>query len=450
MKPDDFDKDLRDLAGSFTLPVQNDFFAQMMLARRKKRRRAIMFYLCGLAAALIVLLTFMYSEGTDQDAELKQPLASTEMPQQNNRVLPGKKPHEAGLKETIYSSNTTATTDKPETSKPAIRNPAILKPETKDQPGAEKITAGNRLNRLNTLPVIKEQTPLEIPLTDMRAQQAEPVKEPFAVVVQTTDTSFTQDTMPDPGLAFIVDSVTPASGNGEQPKIKAESTRRIEAGVYAHYFAITNAVNASSLIPLNKPDSFGLNEKANYAFSAGVKGSYQLSAKWKIILGIGINKLQFDKIRIAQTKVDSLTAYEITNVKALRAFNQNITEQSFTWLEIPLGVGYTLPLSGKISFCTEAGLVYQTLLQNKAYEFTTSSDGELSYKEMNNIGQERLTKNTLAFYLQPGISTAITKRMSLFTGLSYRNQFTSYYKKEYFPTGSVYFIGATAHFTYKF
>lgn len=492
MKPDDFDKDLRDLAGGFRLPVQNDLFAEMMQARKNKRRRAIALYFGGLAAAIlttVLMLIYYKADAPDTTLNTSKQLNYEER-QQDSKILPLSTRTKKGTAKIIH--NNTSETEQPEepgytAQREQNKNVAGgLKekattgvfnnstPKNKQPEKAERFAQKERNNkqggkheavseikeerapgRTNTLSFIKEQAKQEMPAASIGKPLAATVAGTPLVKTPTTDSVIVQNTLPasDSGgdSLLSIDSVAPVFASGEQTKIKEKTTRHIEAGIYAHYFAITNAVNSSSLVPFNKPDSFGLNEKASYASSVGFKGTYRFNQTWGITLGIGINKLQFDKIRIAKAKVDSLKWYELTNsgAKDMQSYNQSITEQSFTWLEIPVGISYMTPLSSRISFCTEIGVVYQSLLQNKAYEFT-SSGSELSYKEMNDIGYERLNKNLFSVYLQPGISTSISKRFSLFTGLSYRHQFTSYYKEDYFQRGPFYFLGATANFTYKF
>lgn len=459
MKPDDFEKDLRDLAGGFNLPVQNDLFHQVMSARKDKRRkRGLAFFLCGLVTALTLLFTFMYEKQKGHDEALKPHVARTKTYNHNQKLVAAgnKQPLEETTPKITNNSSTYKESNIKEEKRhfrkqTGSKEPSVKIPNHKTVNASGKVIspAGQPLLAL----AIAKQTHHE-PEIKPGTSEITSVKKEALTTTQSIDSGVTRIPSIDSALVIApVDSVSPLliPALSEQPKIKAETARHIETGMYANYFAVSNAINASSLIPLNKPDSFGLNEKANHAFAMGIKGSYPIGSNWKLTLGLGLNNLQFDQIRIAEIKVDSFTAQQITNnVKSVKAFNQNISEQSFTWLEIPAGISYSIPLSNKISFCTEAGLVYHVLLQSKAYEFTSSSDGDLSYKEMNNIGHERLNKNIFSFYLQPGVSTALTKRINLFTGLSYRRQFNSYYKEEYFSTGSFYFLGLAANVSYKF
>ena len=472
MKPDDFDKDLRDLAGGFKLPVQNDLFAQVMQTRKGKRRRTIALYFGGFAAVALsaLLLVFVYNKDNSPGVTLNtSQYQNQEVPQQSNKSQPEttqaekaahpvqKDPNRAAENKdaaqttTGFNSSTSGTKQPEKLSLPAQKE--LKKTVNGQQKIVSKSTEERKLNRTSTSSAIKEQPKQETLIAGTNRLLSDTAEGKPLVKTPATEPVVIQNTLPAPDSSSLlsIDSVAPVFVSGEQLRVQEKTTRRIEAGIYAHYFAITNAVNSSSLVPFNKPDSFGLNEKASYAFSSGIKGAYRFNKTWGIALGIGISKLQFDKIRIAKAKVDSLKWYELTNngSKDMQSYNQSITEQSFTWLEIPAGISYTIPLNGRISFCTEAGIVYQSLLQSKAYEFT-SSGTELSYKEMDNIGHERLNKNIFSVYLQPGLSINIARRLNLFTGLSYRNQLTSYYKKEYFPGGPFYYLGATANFMYKF
>jgi opacity protein-like surface antigen len=225
---------------------------------------------------------------------------------------------------------------------------------------------------------------------------------------------------------------------------KPFAKKRAFKGIYlnASYFPFTAAKNTSSLLPEQKAEMVGLSEDANYAYSINGGLIYNLNNNTQLLAGVGIHTLQFDKIRTVDIKVD--TNFEsLTSGVSYNNF-EHVADLSFTWLNIPVAVRYTKPISNKLGAYLQAGLQYRYLLQHKSYVFTVDSNALESYAVKNNYSSNRINKHQLALTIEPGLMYNITPKLALTLGLPYQQDLFSIYNKKYAERSPAKLFGVKA------
>lgn len=223
---------------------------------------------------------------------------------------------------------------------------------------------------------------------------------------------------------------------------KPFAKKRAFKGIYLNtlYFPFAAAKNTSSLLPEQKAEMVGLSEDANYAYSVNGGLIYNLNNNIQLLVGVGIHKLQFDKIRTVDIKVD--TSFEsLTSGVSYNNF-EHVADLSFTWLDVPIAVRYNKPISNKLSGYLQAGLQYRFLLQHKSYVFTVDSNALESYAVKNNYSDNRINKHQLALTIEPGLMYNITPKFALTLGLPYQQDLFSIYNKKYAERSPAKLLGA--------
>ena len=193
------------------------------------------------------------------------------------------------------------------------------------------------------------------------------------------------------------------------------------------------------------------NDQALYSFNAGLKVEKTFGKHWSVSTGLLYSLVKFEEIKLVNAIVkDSQTIESFAQAdknKRVVEVNQDRFDISFSSLEVPLQVGYTVHHK-KMCYQFTAGVSYAYLFQTKSLVFDPKDS--LNVHETDDAGNNRLNQHSILLLGGINVGYQFSKRWSCYAGPVYRYSLNSIYSNDYIIRQQPYYLGLELGVKYSF
>lgn len=500
MQKDDFNDILKHHASGFEIRPASSFDKVMERRAAARNRKRVMIW--AVAATFFVVTgvffgSMLMPDAVQQDLAVYQPSSEQILPETYTSEHVQKSiPENADInQQSITEDNHRATvyagrdnqeepvSGKPQTkqaiplpafdhvgSKPEADRSGLAKRSIRSAVAAAQASAGRVSPQGNDLPV--NAAPVDAPEKNTlnKATAAEGEKKNSGTVSLVTTTPESPVSSPEKTVTTAIAEIQPAAADSA---VKPVSFTAIQDSVIAPVMPASHTVkpnwnitvlftpqlvnsvyNANSGASLSWMKQYlenrEQNDKAVYSLNAGLKVERRLSNRLSISAGVLYSVVKFEEIRLANIIVrDTLsqnlgTSYETDQVKEV---NRNSFDISFSSLEIPVQVYYTLEHK-KMFYQVTAGAAYSYLFKTRSLVFNVNDS--LNIHETDDAGNKRLQQHNVLLIGGLHAGYRFNKRWSVYMGPVFRYSLNSIYSKDYIIRQQPYYIGIEMGLKFSF